>query len=289
MFNTFKQYSKLWFSSTYVIFYITIASSSILWNKYIYPKSITIPPPVKKLTSEELYILYNKQAFLDTFENTNFNDNIDKSLYNKEFYNEIIIDKDNALELTWKQHILHELTPKGNIIMFYDVYKHAFTYYSDVYVPYSILNSVAMKYVIMFLCRDFFIDENEGPVDYLNSYFSIHHKIDCKIEKNNKIDVNNGPFVKFKKYTHNDKNNDKEYIKDKGAPNKVKSGECMQNKFISLGTIHNFKDLVKKDSTLNDKPILIPTKPIKYSDFKSWKNPDPHQSSDDNVFNHFKD
>ena len=44
--------------------------------------------------------------------------------------------------------------------MYYDLFKQGFGYYSnDSVVSYKILNAMAMKYVIVFFCRDFFMDE----------------------------------------------------------------------------------------------------------------------------------
>ena len=57
--------------------------------------------------------------------------------------------------------VLIEATPRGNVIMFYNPYKLGFSYYSDsTGIPYPILNAVAMKYVTVFYCRNFFVDEH---------------------------------------------------------------------------------------------------------------------------------
>jgi hypothetical protein len=48
----------------------------------------------------------------------------------------------------------------GNIIMYYDVFRMSFAYYSDTQgVHYNVLNACAMRYVCMFHCMDLFMDE----------------------------------------------------------------------------------------------------------------------------------
>ena len=52
--------------------------------------------------------------------------------------------------------------------MHYDLYKNGFAYYCNDSLNYNLLNAVAMKYVITFFCRDFFIDNHvfEEEMDY---------------------------------------------------------------------------------------------------------------------------
>ena len=59
-----------------------------------------------------------------------------------------------------------ETTPLGNVIMFYDNKKEAFTYYSDTTMPYRFLETVSRKYVILHNCKNVFIDMEEE----LNNY-----------------------------------------------------------------------------------------------------------------------
>ena len=116
--------------------------------------------------------------FLDTYnqiidtnnsqnnQNNTINANIDCAFYLKELYKEAIKEQNNALEKIWKQRIIIVATPScGNVIMFFDPYKGGFAYYSDQSMPYPLLNAVAMKYVVMYRCRDFFLDETVVPAD----------------------------------------------------------------------------------------------------------------------------
>jgi hypothetical protein len=65
-----------------------------------------------------------------------------------------------TIEKKWKSRILIASTPRGNVYMHYDIYKGAFAYYSDTNLPYVIASAVAARYVIVFACRDLFLDES---------------------------------------------------------------------------------------------------------------------------------
>jgi hypothetical protein len=124
------------------------------------------PIPVQAITTTSLteqYIQRQATRLLNTYNiNDNrltYNENIDAIFYSKPEWTELLKDENNYLEKKWRTKILIENTPRGNIIMHYDAYKLAFAYYSDQTVPYQVLNAVAMKYVLTFFCRDFFMDE----------------------------------------------------------------------------------------------------------------------------------
>ena len=107
------------------------------------------------------------KKFLETYsttETTDINSSIQSVFYDSDSYKNIMSVANNELENYWKRRILFENTPRGNIIMHYDAYKLGFTYYSDTSgLPYSLLNAVAMKYVRIYKCRDFFIDTQITP------------------------------------------------------------------------------------------------------------------------------
>src|SRR6056300_440894 len=183
------------------------------------------------------------------------NSNIDKVFYSKEDYTKIMRDVNNELERKWKQKILIELTPKGNIIMFYDAYKQGFSYYSDLQpIPYAILNAVAMKYVKIYRCRDFFIDDETTPENKPSSFIKIH-----VIEENKKTNSNknstdktmfkNAPFAKLKNYKKEKQPDKKNTEKGPSKPERV----FYRNKFVSLGPVRNYSIIqpIKKDNNLN--------------------------------------
>jgi hypothetical protein len=259
------------------VFCILVAYTSYSWfkTKFFLPVIET----KKELTEDEIYIQSRHTDFLHSFEESSIdhlNENIDDAIYDMKLYKSSISDPNNNLESSWKKRIIEDTTPKGNIIMFYDIYKHAFTYYADSSISYALLNATAMKYVLRFLCRDFFIDNVVIPIGFTTPFLNIHNMDDSgdKPKTGLKIDVNNGPFAKLKKYSNKDKDKDKD---------ESYSVNYIKNKFIHLGKLNNYQkpDINKKiiDVDVADKI------PVKYSDFKSWRN--PSSSNVDDTVNHF--
>jgi len=285
-----------WKPSNNIILHTIIGVSFTCASYFIFRHFSQNKQPIveeeEKLSPEEEYILQQKNAFVSTYSDKlhcdKHNENIEKSFYNKEEYNKAISEKDNVLESTWKSRLLFEYTPRGNVTMHYDAYKHAFAYYSDVSISYSILNAVAMKYVRVFSCRDFFLDDSIIPDGNKTPFLTIHNLDESK-KKEPKIDVKKGPFAKLKKYT-GDKPNERKNTDSK--QNEAKSVEnTTQNKFISLGKMYNFSILNKKgleNVKLSPQNQIVSDKPMKYSDFKSWRNPETTASkSSDSIANQF--
>lgn len=146
----------------------------------------------------------------------NLSSNIDVVFYNRKELNKTLLVENNHLEKEWKTRIMIDSTPRGNLIMFYDVYKQGFAYYSDQNsMPYSVLNGAAMKYVVMFGCRDFYMDENFLPEEYPSPLAKIFLEDDKpesgdgtaanKKAKPEKIDTKSGPFAKLKNYRFDEK------------------------------------------------------------------------------------
>lgn len=93
------------------------------------------------------------------------NENIEDNYYDKEefikIYEEIVTNPDNKEEKKWKSRVMIVYVPMiGNIMMYYDIFRMSFVYYSDTKgIHYNILNACAMRYVVMFHCMDLFMDE----------------------------------------------------------------------------------------------------------------------------------
>jgi len=91
--------------------------------------------------------------------------NIEDKYYEKEefenIYTQIILEPGNDEEQKWKRRVMIVWVPMiGNIMMYYDVFRMCFAYYSDTQgINYNILNACAMRYVCMFHCMDLFMDE----------------------------------------------------------------------------------------------------------------------------------
>lgn len=226
----------------------------LLFHLYrsIYP--IQIPKTKNILSETDEYIEQYKIKFQKVCEKyieskkTFLNDNMSSDFYSKKEYQTTISCEDNQLEIEWKRRILFENTPRGNIIMFYDPYKLAFTYYCDTSsMPYSVLNAVAMKYVMNFHCIDLFVD-NEYASDKIGSpliktLFTEEKKEKTKEEKKNGIDMKNAPFAKLKKGT-----NQPPSIKDKNVEPEI---IYHRNKFVCIGKIVNFSFIHKMKHTEN--------------------------------------
>ena len=190
-------------------------------------------------SQEDEYKNRNKSLFFKSFQEPEnekkYSENVDPVFYKREEYNKIISTSDNILEPRWKRRILYEFTPRGNVIMFYDAYKEGFAYYSDTQMTYDILNMAAIKYSILFRCRDFFIDEQLYPNGFISPLIKLKEDQDKKPgSKTAKLE---GPFLKSRK--------------SKQGPIAAESVAKMysKNKFVYLGKICNFSFL-KKESVV---------------------------------------
>jgi len=262
----------------YFIIYLFFYRIYIIFFPIAKPINIT---SILDVTNE--YIKLRTKRFLESFDKImDFNTNIEKEFYNKDKYKKIIMNPLNILETNWKKRILFENTPRGNIIMYYDAYKQGFAYYSDSYnLPYGVLNSVAMKYVMMYYCRDFFMDDGVTPLDKASPLIKIHMDEPEKqndVKKNNmKKTLNNINTLSQKFSTQKNDNN----LNKKKAESTIEPSITNTNRFIYLGKIINFKFLQSesKINTLNGfgskllDNLSVETKlQKKVMDYKEYKN-----------------
>jgi len=136
----------------------------VYYFKILYFLGLHDPAAYKKPKTaterEKEYCLQKKERFRTFSQNTKKNENISKLFYDKKAYDEYMQYQNTDIEKKWKSKLMLENTPRGNILMYYDAYKMGFAYVSDQNgISYEILNACAMKYVQMFFCYDFFIDE----------------------------------------------------------------------------------------------------------------------------------
>jgi hypothetical protein len=202
------------------------------------------------LDASSKYIEKQKSRFLSKFSLPIIDDlscNIDSVFYSKTDFQQLILSLDNSLEKIWKTRMLFESTPRGNIVMYYDAYKLGFAYSSDsTGIPYPVLNAVAMKYVTVYRCFDFFMDDEITPEDKPSKMIEIHFQdekkespqtkqndvsIDTKFQKPLKID--NSAFAKFKNYSKKTENTN--------VNSDEKKKEYVRNKFIALGKLMNIE------------------------------------------------
>jgi hypothetical protein len=175
---------------------------------------------------------------------------------------EALNDPDNEPEKQWRRRILIENTPRGNVYMFYDLYKRAFSYYCDQAVmPYHILNAVAMKYVLTYHCLNFFVDSSVvGKKTLPEKEPEKKRPEPININIDNKV-----PFAKLKNYNTASK-----------RAEISKEDEKTINCFLYLGGVRNWSiiDKPKKTNPLNGfKTNLMPSNhpKLSYKDYKLAK------------------
>lgn len=239
-----------------------------LWTPY---KPVTLAPTILDITDK--YVETKKERFVTK---DCSNQNIESIFYDKKEYQELMKVPDNWLEDIWKQRILLESTPRGNIIMFYHTYKQGFAYYSDSYnLPYNLLNAVAMKYVSMFCCRDFFMDDSIFSSPLIKIYQEEEKKTAKPAVKRFSMDDNIVKTRNMKKALTNP--NARKSLK----PIAKNEPEHNLNRFISLGKIVNFEFTKKpKETNQNNgfKSGLLDdlsgetTLQKKVMDYKAFKN-----------------
>jgi hypothetical protein len=274
-------FATLRFFYYYTLFY---------WFRLAFFLGILTPPirPKTFLEENKEYIEPLLELFKKTYENksVNWNENIDTILYDKPKYTLYMSEPNTPLEQLWKTRVLFEKTPRGNIIMFYDAYKLGFSFYCDQKViSYDILNAAAMKYVRLFRCRDFFLDEefvpNKSPLiaihfDEKKNVLNVNIKKQNKLTKPNQIKpksnvVSNWFFNKP--------------IKDE--PKEEKEGpEKMMNKFLYLGKIANYQmtqSMPKPRKVLAKfvSPVLesLGGQKMSFKDYKEWQDKQKQSST----------
>ena len=214
--------------------------------------------PIHNKTSIEEnteYINPIKTRFLLTFDSdASFDENIDTLFYNKKEYTTHMMETKNELEPQWRRRMLIEKTPRGNIIMYYDAYKLAFAFYCDQkVVSYDVLNAVAMKYVIHFRCRHFFLDEFIVPKENLSPLIKVHFTEDVKPKQ---IMDTKKTYAKLRDYTKDNPNAKKSALplsfgslipffqsKPEAIKEKTEEPEKKKNTFVYLGKTNNFQIL----------------------------------------------
>jgi len=213
---------------------------------------LAIPPPPETISTLSTdYISLQKSKFLASFEKPSqdsFNSNIEICFYDPKLHALEVEDANNELEKTWKRRIMFENTPRGNVIMHYDAFKQGFVYYSDnSNIPYFLLNAVVMKYVLLYRCRDFFIDDQVLPKDKHSPLLNINStsgqvSTDTSIAKpSEKPALKSSAFAKLKNYnTVSGKVSSSNLQTDKTDSDKPDEQNYTRNKIIHSGKISNF-------------------------------------------------
>ena len=253
-----------------------------------YIRTFNAPPPKKPATIPYVETQYDKSCkkYAD-FYNTvtaDENSNIDPILYDFLKRKEVFASGDNDFEKQWKSRILIENTPRGNVMMYFNPYLLSYHYYSDEQIiPYKILEQVATKYVVMYRCKDFFIDVVKRPG---NKILEVLQKEEDSL-KSKKMKVNDitkcvniqseskDVFAALKDYRSeanakptdkaSEPNNSKvtEAKPTKAKPTKVEEPK-FSNKFVRIGKMCEFnitqKPVDKKIEAVNE--LMFGAKPV---------------------------
>jgi hypothetical protein len=248
-----------WLNHMYLVylsivhFFLKLGSYTSRYFGWYASEHVSTKPIISYLDNDMKYIQPLKTRFLvDISGGIANNQNIVPVFYNKKEFGEVVAVAENFLEKEWRTRILLENTPRGNVIMYFDAYKLGFAYYCDQsVVSYDILNAMAMKYVRLYSCRDFFMDETFCGSPLI--------KIHLLEEPKKPIDLSGGkvviggssagsgksPFAKLRNYAKENKDT----VKDKDTKDKdtkdanTEEKEKNKNKFMYLGKINNFKIL----------------------------------------------
>ena len=212
-------------------------------------------------------------------ESADENSNIDPVLYDFDKRKEIFASADNEMEKQWKSRILNENTPRGNVMMYFNPYLLSYHYYSDEQIiPYKVLQQVATRYVVMFRCKDFFIDVEKRPG---NKILEVLQKEEDSL-KSKKMKVNDitkcvniqsdskDVFAALKDYRSEVKPTEATNVKTNGPnkmdpkPKKKVEEPKFSNKFVRVGKMCEFnitqKPVDKKIEAVNE--LMFGAKPV---------------------------
>lgn len=239
---------------------------------------------------DEDYLEKMKEKFLKLFsvsDNNMNNSQISPVFYDLTKMSELLQNENNEIETEWKRRIMMKNTHRGNIFMHYNVYKQGFSYYADQqFIPYSVLNGMAMEYVRQFRCLDFFMDEVELPEDKPSRLVSLQQMEEKKekeekkkLNKINDLDLKDAPFAKFKPTDISTRPTVKPSLKNILTDTKAKQSEertkqlalKKRNCFIYGGKIRDmnvWKTDAKDKSSMNFKSELLPKNNMGYAEYK---------------------
>jgi len=248
----------------YVIRRILLFVAAIYYKFFCGKKSekplLVMPKTIADVEKEysEKYLTRLSEFASQPFKNAN----IDVVFGDAEALVEILKDANNDVEKEWRRRVLIENTPRGNVYMFYDVYKRAFAYYCDQAVmPYRVINAVAMKYVMTFRCCDFFVDSSVFPKTETDSVEAPEKQKESTVNKNTSTEA----FAKFKTYN----------VASKKAE-VAKKDEKTINGFLHLGKVRNWQiiEKPKRANPLNGfKTDMVPSNAkLSYNDYKKMAN-----------------
>jgi hypothetical protein len=237
---------------------------------FLHPRR-RLPPRIR--TADEIYTTPRIARFQRKFA-TLSDANID-AWFHRPYaeYWKHVCDKDNALERRWRQRLIMEFTPRGLVIMYYDAYKRGFAYYADTYMPYGILNVVAMKYASTYQCRALFTDEEyfpEGHVSPIHVLDQADAETTMSPPPPSKNKSSEGPFLKQRPTTV--------------TTATMEQPPKRKNRFLSLGKIVNCQVLPPGKNDNNLTPLPTATAAASTTSYKFWRQQSSAAASVSEVF-----
>ena len=186
------------------------------------------------------------------------------------------IEKENL-----KNNFVMETTPLGNVIMYYNIDKNGFVYYSDSTIPYRFLETVARKYITTFQCKDssIYVDETDDDDEKKPIEIDIDQSSNAKPIPKPLLNITNKKvFAKFKNYNHPNSIPSTSMIA-KNNPNKTTSQSIKEvkenkNKYISEGKIINFSFIKKID-----KKQIVKRLNMTFAEFKQMQQESKNKTS----------
>jgi hypothetical protein len=186
---------------------------------------------------------------------------VEPELYDAVKYKELLQIENSEIETKWKSSILFDSIPGGNVIMYYDIFRHSFSYYSDTVMATDLLNMVALKYVTMFHCKDFFVDTSEFTLEDDDIVYTFQSPLIKVFEEYEKLattdsstahvyeanEMNDAQANRLKKIRENMKTVAKAVNKNSSLNKKKGNIVKHINKFVYMGKIANFSFLKKID------------------------------------------
>jgi len=236
---------------------------------------------IEKYEDKYLIQVRNKNSNINNNSNSNINNNSNSKLQDEQ-QNQHEIENSIEKYKNYKNNVIIEKTPIGNVAMFYDSDNETFNYYSDNTIPYRFLEVVARKYVLIYNCIELYIDmeyelEKKKLLDIQAKDKKFQEMNDNQTQSQNKDTVKiiekKSVFAKFKSYNKeagSGRVNNAPPPKNSIPSNnnfKKNNEPCIlkeeSNRYLCKGRFSNFNILQKVDRKKIDKKYAL-----NFADFK---------------------
>jgi uncharacterized caspase-like protein len=168
----------------------------------------------------------------------------------------------------FRSKILVEMTPLGNVLMYWDAKKELFVYFSDTAIPYRYLETVARKYIVKFDCKAIYVDmdeELERAKEALQKKKEEKEKEKEREKAREKepTQEKKSVFAKLKQYNQGTKPTPTQETKPTPVDDKEYLLKERSNRYAYEGKMMNFPFLKKIDRSCVDKNYKMTFKDFK--------------------------